>query len=665
MAFVLSVADHEAQRISVSRINNTRYSDRFAGATADARFAAAITDLPSTGGWIIDDSASTQTLSACPFTGVTKPVVMELGTAQYDLSVDCTVPASVKLVFQRGAKINIATTKTLTFNSVANIDAPVQQIFSWAGTGKVAFTNTGVGSSIVYPEWWGAKTDGTTPSLSAFQALSDALVAGMTVKLSEGIYELGALVGTTGFRIKKNNISFIGSGAGVSKIRAVTNPTGASGCISVPICVGIVIDGTSYVSGLTLKDFAFEDNPNQGILDGFGIPGVSAVVAYGVTNVLIQNVEFYNIGGNSPIQLSCGTQADLNNGRNVLIDHVLIHTDTSHKYFSGINYGSCNDLIVQNSTIKGKWTSGAIGGGEAQRTGDQRFLNNVIDATNAVQGGSLSCIGPGGSPNHSAYILNNTCIGFGSATTGAIFTGNETGGAATDNGFKYVYISGNYICCPGTGISLDHAYYIYYAQVTNNTIKAASAINLNQHTNSPTNGTRFLEIAQNVFDHGTARDVLNIGNSCTFFTDGFWSIHDNQIVGSTANNNKEIIHDWTVATCLKTRQVRIYNNNFQTLQTATVIGSHQWVQGLSSSVAAAGGTSTTSITYAGVLQGDNLKITGMGFGCVTPVPSYIEYRATVTSTDTVEMFVRNNHATNTWNANDNANIPCFIGERRY
>src|SRR5438045_3441762 len=60
--------------VVASRINGTRMADQFAGATASAKIAAAIADLPSTGG-IVDATglSGEQSLTTCPFVGVTKP----------------------------------------------------------------------------------------------------------------------------------------------------------------------------------------------------------------------------------------------------------------------------------------------------------------------------------------------------------------------------------------------------------------------------------------------------------------------------------------------------------------------------------------------------------------------------------------------------------------
>ena len=99
--------------------------------------------------------------------------VMEIGDAEKALlipneqavSADITVPSNISLRFLQGGSLAIATGVTVTING--NVDAGLYQIFSWAGTGKVAF-----GAGIVkevYPQWWGAKGGDVTDDTAAIQ----------------------------------------------------------------------------------------------------------------------------------------------------------------------------------------------------------------------------------------------------------------------------------------------------------------------------------------------------------------------------------------------------------------------------------------------------------------------------------------------------------------
>ncbi|MBI4464210.1 MAG: hypothetical protein HY647_05850, partial [Acidobacteria bacterium] len=80
------------------KINNVRYANQFAGADAGAKIAAAIADLPSTGGTVdARGLEGAQTIASDPFTGVTKPVRLLLGAATFSHAVTINVPANVRM----------------------------------------------------------------------------------------------------------------------------------------------------------------------------------------------------------------------------------------------------------------------------------------------------------------------------------------------------------------------------------------------------------------------------------------------------------------------------------------------------------------------------------------------------------------------------------------
>jgi hypothetical protein len=72
--------------------NNVRYADGFAGANLGAKIAAAIADLPSTGGTVdARGLEGAQTISTDIFSGVTKPVILQLGAGTITLSAAQTI----------------------------------------------------------------------------------------------------------------------------------------------------------------------------------------------------------------------------------------------------------------------------------------------------------------------------------------------------------------------------------------------------------------------------------------------------------------------------------------------------------------------------------------------------------------------------------------------
>lgn len=82
-----------------------------------------------------------------------------------------TIGSSIVLDIRNGARLSIASGKTLTIYSPENIIAqPNQQIFT--GSGTIAFTKGGT----VYPDWWGANsTPGTTDMTAEIGAAYTAL----------------------------------------------------------------------------------------------------------------------------------------------------------------------------------------------------------------------------------------------------------------------------------------------------------------------------------------------------------------------------------------------------------------------------------------------------------------------------------------------------------
>ena len=90
----------------------------------------------------------------------TRNVGIFLTPGTWTISNNITIPSTIDLWIPPGAVFSIASGKTLTLN--AGINAGVYQIFS--GSGTVIF---GGGKKCAYPQWWGAKGDGTTDDSAA------------------------------------------------------------------------------------------------------------------------------------------------------------------------------------------------------------------------------------------------------------------------------------------------------------------------------------------------------------------------------------------------------------------------------------------------------------------------------------------------------------------
>ena len=117
-----------------------------------------------------------------------------------------TITSNITCQFEQGARVSIATTKTLTLPSPSNIIAqPGQQIFSGAGT--VVFPSGGK----VHPGWWG--TDGTADDVQINAAL-ESISKGTVELLPDKTYY------TTGtIDIKTGRKNLLGAGQQSTIIR--------------------------------------------------------------------------------------------------------------------------------------------------------------------------------------------------------------------------------------------------------------------------------------------------------------------------------------------------------------------------------------------------------------------------------------------------------------
>lgn len=99
----------------------------------------------------------------------------------YAVTADKTV--STQIYIPKGVTITVSTGKTLTFSGT--FEAGCYQVFD--GVGTVVFSCS---AKEVYPEWFGAKSDGSTESALAIRYCADALSSGGSILLHPGSYYL-------------------------------------------------------------------------------------------------------------------------------------------------------------------------------------------------------------------------------------------------------------------------------------------------------------------------------------------------------------------------------------------------------------------------------------------------------------------------------------------
>jgi hypothetical protein len=169
--------------VSSKRIGPVRYADQFPGGTADQKIAAAIADLPSSGGTVdARGLIGAQVFATDPFVGVSKPTTIVMGGGTFTSSVNLTVPANVNLQMLEGAILSMNTGTTLTIKG----DLTGSSLSThFAGAGLVSIPSATV---TVYPQWWGATQNGTDDT-NAFQL---AINAAIQTGLPSGTLHLGA-----------------------------------------------------------------------------------------------------------------------------------------------------------------------------------------------------------------------------------------------------------------------------------------------------------------------------------------------------------------------------------------------------------------------------------------------------------------------------------------
>jgi hypothetical protein len=172
LGLVVILANLSFSARGASQVEN---ASAFSGSNAGTQIAAAMAHLPSTGGTVVADYKSPQTISRDIFSGVTKPVHLILSGTTFNVGADMAVPRNVSLEFEHGAQLALAHPLDIGGRIIAPAS---QQIFTPVGTKMVRFSGGGTATptqtsstppeTYLYPQWWGAVGDGATDDTAAF-----------------------------------------------------------------------------------------------------------------------------------------------------------------------------------------------------------------------------------------------------------------------------------------------------------------------------------------------------------------------------------------------------------------------------------------------------------------------------------------------------------------
>lgn len=204
------------------------------------------------GDGVHDDTAAIQ--YALDFIGSVRPCTLSFTSGLWVIqNINITIPQIVYVRFGGGATLRIVGV-TVFMNGL--FEAFIDQIFELVGTGRVHLGTREIRD--IFPQWWGAKGDGTTPDTAALQAALDAAADGIDslkrrcVVLPENTYLVTSTL-TIGCDLRGQSSPLQGNGA-------VILYTGTTACL---------YNIAPYGNGTIIKNIRIEMQNNNN--DVYGI----------------------------------------------------------------------------------------------------------------------------------------------------------------------------------------------------------------------------------------------------------------------------------------------------------------------------------------------------------------------------------------------------------
>ena len=192
---------------------------------------------------------------------------------QLAIPSNISIPSTIQLKFSRGGQLLIAK------NAIVSINGPVDAGLEWifAGEGLVKFNKTA--AKKVYPQWWGAKGDGSTEDTQTVQKTINTVVSagGGDVIFSKGIYIVNSIV-------LDSNVNIVGQGWD----SILLQKSGATYGVSVNPGNGGTPNPADNKHDIIIRDIQFKGTvEKEGFREHFHLLNLNAV-----TNVVIINCKF-------------------------------------------------------------------------------------------------------------------------------------------------------------------------------------------------------------------------------------------------------------------------------------------------------------------------------------------------------------------------------------
>lgn len=354
------------------------------------------------------------------------------------ISTNLTMSSAVDLLFEAGAKITTSATLTIS----GGVSGPLRKIFSYSGSGAVAFAST-LNTRTLHPEWWGLG-DGSTGDGVAVGRACTAMPTNTELVFPYGTYSL-----TTGrCTIINDYQTFRGQGIGGTVLQYASASDG----------VALFSTYGANVDGLTVQDLTIQNTTTGTLNINYGV----AVRHYPAHLLRVSRVEFMDVPGNSPIQAADGLFSGDATLASAIVEDCWFHWPNVASVRDAINIGGMREIRISRNRIENFRVFAFEGGGAIYRlliegntmvsTVGQRWLSNIAGEAVSITGNQFLGLGSTNGSNGINYSSEGTDVSRQLIIANNVIYNDGTNAAAFEFGstpIPRVVITGNNIQASG------------------------------------------------------------------------------------------------------------------------------------------------------------------------------------------------------------------------